>query len=188
MSLGQTASADQAMSRPVLGFQQALITTMKEGASLGFAGRKSRMQMLVNENFDMQAITRAVIGRHYAQMAATERESLRVRINEFAIATLASRFSRFDNERFAEPAVRATRDDRARLSGEFIAGDGDVTALTYDIRQQGKRWRIINISFGGVSGTDIQRAEFEVFLRDGGATRLSEKLDELIRSIERAAS
>ena len=49
------------------------------------------------------------------------------------------------------------------------------------------RWRIINICFGGVSGTDIQRAEFEVFLRDGGATRLRERLDELIRNIERGA-
>ena len=67
-------------------------------------------------------------------------------------------------------------------------GDGDVTALTDDVRRQGNSWRIINISFGGVSGSDTQCAEFEVFLRDGGATLLSEKLDELIRSIERDAS
>jgi ABC-type transporter MlaC component len=107
-----------------------------------------------------------------------------MRINEYAIATLASRFSRFDNERFSDPVVRAKRDNLTRLSGKFIAADGDSTVLTYDVRRRGDRWRIINILFDGVSGTDIQRAEFEVFLRDGGAARLRDKIDALIHAME----
>jgi hopanoid biosynthesis associated membrane protein HpnM len=175
----QTLASD-AMARPVLNFQQTLLAVMKDGASLGFAGRKARLQTMVDEAIDMPAIIQSVLGGHYATMAATEREALGQRINEYAIATLASRFRRYDGERFAESLVRAVRGDRARLSAEFVDADGDVTGLSYDLRAQGERWRIINISFDGVSGTDIQRAEFEAFLRDGGTARLVEKLDALI--------
>ena len=160
---------------------------MKDGADLGFAGRKSRMQSLVDEHFDMAAITRAVIGRHYQQMGLAQRAALGKRINEFAISTLASRFSRFDNKRFVDPSVRAVNNDRARLSSKFVQADGDATDLSYDLSRVGERWRISNISFGGVSGTSIQRAEFEVFLRQGGSASLLEKLDTLISEIEREA-
>ena len=92
--------------------------------------------------------------------------------------------ARLDNEQFSDPVVRAQRDKLARLSGMFVAADGDSTALTYDVRRHEDRWRIINISFDGVSGTDIQRAGFEVFLREGAAARLRDKLDALIRTME----
>ncbi|MFT5174701.1 MAG: phospholipid transport system substrate-binding protein [Gammaproteobacteria bacterium] len=185
--LSDVALANEALSRPVLGFQQTLIAAMKDGADLGFAGRKSRMQSLVDEHFDMPAITRAVIGRHYQQMEPAQRAALSKRIHEFAISTLASRFSRFDNERFLDPVVRVVNNDRARLSSKFVQVDGDATDLTYDLSRVDERWRISNISFGGVSGTSIQRAEFEVFLRSGGSASLLEKLDTLISEIERDA-
>lgn len=105
----------------------------------------------------------------------------------FAISTLASRLSRFDNERFLQPLVRVLSGNRARLSSKFVQADGDVTDLTYDLRREDSRWRIINISFGGVNGTDIQRAEFETFLRRGGAASLLDKLDVLIGDIEHEA-
>ena len=185
--VSHVALANEAVSQPVLGFQQTLIAVMKDGAGLGFAGRKSRMRALVNEHFDIGAITQAVIGRHYQQMTVGDREALSKRIHEFAISTLAARFSRFDNERFLDPIVRVVRADRARLSSQFVEADGEATDLTHDLHRVGNRWRISNISYGGVSGTDIQRAEFEVFLRQGGSASLLGKLDALISAIERDA-
>jgi len=70
MLMSQVALAIEAVFAPVLAFQQTLIAVMKDGSTLGFAGRKSRMQTLVGEQFDMRAIARAVIGRHYPNLAA----------------------------------------------------------------------------------------------------------------------
>jgi len=177
------ARADEEPLSPVQRFQQTLIEAMRDGERLGFEGRRARMQALVDEAFHVPRIARAIIGRHHEALSAAEREALAERIRAYAVATLASRFARHDGERFEAPRLRAREGGRARASSRFLSASGGATALDYALLDDGGGWRILNVWFDGVSGTDIQRAEFEAFLRDGGAERLKAKLDELIAAL-----
>jgi phospholipid transport system substrate-binding protein len=184
-------SADVALAddpqAPVLRFQDALISAMKDGERVGFAGRRERMEAMVDSSFDLRAVTRAIIGRHYESLTRAQRAELGQRVRRYAVTTFAARFSRYEGERFEPTNVRAVDAESARVSGRFMSAGGSATDLGYAVHRSAAGWRIVNVWFDGVSGTDIQRAEFEVFLRNGGVERLKGKLDELITRLESGA-
>lgn len=177
------APADDGPLGPVTRLQETLIGMMKDGPTIGFPGRRDRADAVVDQVFDVPQVTRAVLGRHYAGLTPAERGALGRRVRAYAVATLASRFTRYDGERFDGTRVSRTDGGQARAKSRFLGAGGRATSLDYLLLRDGPRWRIVNVWFDGVSGTDIQRAEFEVFLRDGGASRLITRLDELIERL-----
>ncbi len=72
-----------------------------------------------------------------------------------------------------------------RIKSRFSGPDTEVS-LDYIVRRGNNGdWRISNVWFSGVSGTDIQQKEFASFLRKGGAQRLITKLDEIILGLSK---
>ena len=176
---GPLQAAEQAV-QPIQQFQQALIHIMKHGKRLGFEGRKQYLAPIIDQSFDFAHISRAIIGRYWGQLNASERQGLADRIREYALATLASRFTVHEGQTFTLGGQEPTSDTTQRIKSHFSGPDTDV-ALDYIVRRDGRNnWRISNVWFNGVSGTDIQHKEFASFLRKGGADQLIAKLDEII--------
>jgi len=170
---------------PVRKFQAALLYIMKQGQTLGFEGRKQYLAPMIDESFDLPYITRVVIGRYWDQLTASERRLLAERIREYALATLASRFSEHDGQSFIMGSLTPVSESIMRIKSRFSGPDTDV-ALDYIVRRDNNGvWRISNVWFSGVSGTDIQQKEFASFLRKGGAQRLIAKLDEIISGLSK---
>ena len=165
---------------PVRKFQEALLHIMKQGPTLGFEGRKQYLAPVIDQAFDLRHISRAIIGRYWKNLTVAERRHLADRIRDYALATLASRFSEADGETFVMGPQSAVGDKAMRVKSRFTGPDTDVS-LDYLVRRDSHGdWRVSNVWFDGVSGTDIQQQEFASFLRKGGAEGLIVKLDEVI--------
>jgi len=179
------AQAAGEAQKPVLLFQDALLHVMRQGQVLGFEGRRHYLAPVVDQAFDLPRITRAIIGRYWDQLSSGDRQHLAGQIRAYALATLASRFDAYAGQAFTMGIQTPAGAFALRIKSHFSGPDTDV-ALDYLVRRNAQgSWRISNVWFDGVSGTDIQQKEFASFLRKGGAARLMAKLDEIITNLGR---
>jgi len=175
-------SAEQAQ-QPVQQFQNALLHVMQHGKVLGFAGRKQYLGPRVSAAFDLPYISRAIIGRYWKQLSPADRRHLASQIRDYALATLASRFDSYGGQSFIAGTQKPAANKSIHIRSRFKGPDTDVP-LDYMVHRDGSdQWRIRNVWFDGVSGTDIQQQEFSALLRDGGVARLTAKLDEIIAAL-----
>ena len=165
---------------PVRRFEAALIESMRQSATHDLIQRKQHLASMVDQSFDLGVISRAVIGSYWDDLSEHERHGLSARIRDYAITTLAVRFINYQGERFEAKGEPPVDGDHVQVRSQFVDARGHRTQLDYVVLSGDHGPRIINVFFDGVSGIDIQRGEFAVFLRDGGAARLMSKLDELI--------
>jgi len=183
--LTSPARAGDGPQAPVRQFQDALLHVMQQGRALGFEGRRHYLAPIIDKAFDLPRISRAIIGRYWGKLGVSERQRLAVRIRGYALATLASRFDDYNGQSFVMGSEAPVGDSDIHIKSHFSGPDTDV-ALDYRLRRDAQGvWRINNVWFDGVSGTDIQQKEFASFLRRGGAARLLAKLDEIITMLAR---
>ncbi len=179
------AAYGDAARDPVERFESTLIESMRVSSTQTFQQRKALIGAMVDSSFDLDIVTRAMIGVYWADLSASERAGLKSRIRDYAITTLTARFVDYDGERFVANDSAKIDERFERVRSTFVAADGEQTQLDYVVLSGVGGMRIVNVYFDGVSGTDIQRGEFAVFLREGGASRLMAKLDELIAAQSR---
>lgn len=169
---------------PVDRLQSTLTDAMKGGEQLGFDGRRKLIEPMMDQVFDLAAITRRIIGRWWDDLDDAMRDALSQRLRRYAVATLASRFDAHDGERFETGEVREVTPDTVTVRSRFHRPADPAVQLDYALRQGSAGWRIVDVWFDGVSGTRIQHDEFAAFLRRGGARELVQRLDEVIARLE----
>src|SRR5215470_14440756 len=57
-------------------FQDSLLATMKEAGLLGFEGRYQRLQPAMESAFDLEQMTRIVVGGRWAKLSEPERRQV----------------------------------------------------------------------------------------------------------------
>ena len=73
--LGQTA-AERTPVQTVQGFCDALISAMKKGPALGFAGRKQMLDPEIRRALDLPLMTRLIVGPQWKGLKADEQRRL----------------------------------------------------------------------------------------------------------------
>jgi phospholipid transport system substrate-binding protein len=169
---------------PVERLQATLIEAMRGGERLGFDGRRKLVEPAMDQVFDLAAITRQIIGRWWDGLGEAMRDTLAQRLRRYAVAVLASRFDAHDGERFETGEVRELAPDTVTVRSRFHRPADPPVQLDYALFRGAAGWRIVDVSFDGVSGTRIQHDEFAAFLRRGGAKELVQRLDEVIARLE----
>src|SRR5919109_3476536 len=79
--------AQQADPKAVVStFQDRLLATMKEGSALGFEGRYQRLLPAMDDAFDLQQMTRIVVGSGWAKMSDAERRQVVDLFRQFSVS------------------------------------------------------------------------------------------------------
>ena len=158
----------------------ALITAMKQGPALGYAGRLRLLTPEIEDAFDLPLMTRLVVGPRWAELADRARAELVAAFTAYSLANYASRFANYDGERFAvDPnATRLPRGDVV-VHTKLIPQKGDPVQLDYLMREVGPRWKIIDVFLNGtISELAARRSEYSATLRKEGAAGLAKLLRE----------
>jgi ABC-type transporter MlaC component len=134
--------------------------------------------------FDMDAISRRIIGRWWDGLDDAMRAALAQRLRRYAVAVLASRFDAHDGECFETGELREVTADTVTVCSLFHRPADPPVQLDYALLRGAAGWRIVDVWFDGVSGTRIQHDEFAAFLRRGGAEQLLRRLDEVSARLE----
>ncbi len=167
------AAAGQVVER----FHAALLDLMRNASRLGVRGREQRIRPVMEQAFDLPAMTRIAVGPGWRQMDAARQQALVRAFSDWSIATYASRFDGFGGESFRMLGEQPLANGDRLVRTELVRPNDKPVALSYLLREAGGAWRIVDIYLTGtISELASRRAEFTTLLREGGADRLTAEL------------
>jgi len=175
----------------VRGFYDALLTTMRNGPTLGQSGRYARLAPVVDRVFDVPSMTRLAIGSSWAALSPAQQQQLVEAFRHYIAATYADRFDSYSGQQLQVTGERPYNGDVV-VQTKIVKSDGDTTTLDYLMRQNQGSWQVSDVYFDGtISQVAIQRSEFYSILRrdgvDGLVMALNRKVDLLGRGVAKAS-
>ena len=168
-------------------FQDTLLATMKEAGPLGFDGRYQRLQPAMESAFDLEQMTRIVVGGRWTKLSQTERRQVVKLFRRFSVSTYASEFSGYGGEQFEIGEDRAQPGLGTIVETRIVFKKDKPVALNYLLRQTSQGWKIVDIYLDGtISELARRRAEFASIISsqgvDGLIALLKKKNEELAGS------
>ena len=175
----------------VRGFYDTLLTTMRNGPTLGQSGRYVRLAPVVDRVFDVPSMTRLALGPTWATLPPAQQQQLIDAFRHYVAATYADRFDSYSGQQLQVTGERTYNAD-VIVQTKIVKSDGDTTTLDYLMRQNQGSWQISDVFLDGtISQLAIQRSEFHSILRregvDGLVMALNRKVDLLGKGVAKAS-
>ena len=175
----------------VRGFYDTLLTTMKNGPTLGQSGRYARLAPVVDRLFDIPSMTRLAIGPTWATLSPAQQQQLVEAFRHYVAATYADRFDSWSGEQLRVTGERPYNAD-VIVQTKIVKTNGETTTLDYLMHQNQGTWQISDVYLdGSISQLAIQRSEFHSILRrdgvDGLVMALNRKTDLLSKGVAKAS-
>jgi phospholipid transport system substrate-binding protein len=172
------------------GFYGVLLSTMRDGRSLGQSGRYARLVPVVNRTFDLAFMARLAVGPSWATLAPAQQQRLTEAFGNYVSATYADRFDAYSGEQLEVTGERPYGSE-VMVQTKIVKSNGETTTLDYLMRQNRGAWQISDVYLDGtISQVAVQRSEFSSILRregvDGLVMALNRKVD-LLRSVARSS-
>jgi phospholipid transport system substrate-binding protein len=178
-------------SDAVQGLYDALLSTMKNGHTLGQSGRFVQLEPVVRRTFDIASMARLSVGpSSWATMSESQRQQV---IDGFARYISAIYADRFDS--YAGQKLQVTDEQPAAagvmVHSQIVKANGEPVKVDYLMRKNGDSWLIADIYLdGAISEVATRRSEFAAILRnegtDGLIAALNRKADMLTRTTAKA--
>jgi phospholipid transport system substrate-binding protein len=175
----------------VRGFYDTLLSTMKNGPTLGQSGRYARLAPVVDRVFDVSFMTRLAIGTIWATLPAAQQQRLTEAFRHYIAATYADRFDSYSGEQLQVTGKRPYNSD-VIVQTKIVKTNGETTTLNYLMRQNQGSWQISDVYLDGtISQLAVQRSEFNSILRregiDGLVMALNRKADLLSHGVAKSS-
>jgi phospholipid transport system substrate-binding protein len=186
-----TYAAPASGSDAVQGLYDALLSTMKNGRTLGQSGRFVQLEPVVRRTFDMASMARLSVGpASWATMSESQRQQVIDGFARYISAIYADRFDSYSGQK-----LRVT-DEQPTTAGvmvhsQIVKANGEPVKVDYLMRKNGDSWLISDIYLdGAISEVATRRSEFAAILRnegiDGLIAALNRKADMLTRTTAKA--
>jgi phospholipid transport system substrate-binding protein len=176
-----TAKAAPAAVRPQAVVQKlynTLLQVMQKGETLGFQGRYAALQPVLEQSFDLPLMTRFSAGSGWLKADMAQQQKLIAAFSDFSIATYASRFKRFDQEKFSVLGEKPAAGGGMIVETQLQPNGDPAIALNYLLRQDANgQWRINDVYLDAtISELAVRRSEFSAVIRDKGVPALIETI------------
>ena len=187
IAAGSARAAENGPSAVVAALQDTLLATMKEADTRGFDGRYQKLQPAIDQAFDIETMTRIVVGSRWSKLDSAEQAQVVEQFRKFSVSTYANEFSGYDGERFAITGEREQPGVGTIVETQIRTKDAGTFALNYLLHDTPAGWQIIDVHLdGSISELARRRDEFASIIRKDGVAglivALKKKTEELARS------
>lgn len=162
--------------QPVEKLNARLIEVMKDAKRLGYAGRYEKLEPVVQEVFQFEAIAQIALGSHWNKLDPSQKQAFIAKLTELSIATYASQFDAYEGQMFRYDSTEATKPDRAIVRYTMLAPNGKAVKFDYIVNRSGARWQIVNIVADGISDLALKKAQYMSIVEREGFDSLLAKL------------
>jgi phospholipid transport system substrate-binding protein len=94
----------------VQGLYEVLLSTMKNGRTLGQSGRFTQLAPVIRRSFDIATMTRLAVGPSWGGLSEAQRQQVTESFGRYISAVYADRFDSYDGQRLEvigeQPAIR----------------------------------------------------------------------------------
>jgi phospholipid transport system substrate-binding protein len=171
------AETDPAAAQ-VDGFDNALLSVMKQADQLGVRGRARKLTPEIERAFNMPAMTRFAVGQSWSTMSDADHAALIAAFTRYSAASYAHNFDGYSGEKFVVDPNVVTRGPDKIVVTQLIPGHGEPVVIDYRMRNDGGSWKIIDVMFKGtISQLTTRRSDFAATVAQGGAAALVAHMD-----------
>lgn len=171
IAVGPTASAAEdgrsAASTLIRGLGNEAIGRLSDPA-LSPAQREARLRQLLNDHFDMAAISRFVLGRYYRSANEAQRVEFRRLFVDFVVRSYAARFGENRGQRFNVTGASVDSGGTVLVHSTVDIPSAEVIHVDWGLRGAGSNLAIVDIIVEGVSMAVTQRSEFASMIQERG--------------------
>ena len=177
-------------SDTVQGLYDALLSTMKNGRTLGQSGRFTQLEPVIRRTFDLPSMTRLAVGSSWVTLSEAQRQQVTESFGRYISAIYADRF-----DSYAGQKLRVTGEQPAAagvmVRSQIVKANGEPVNVDYMMRRNGNSWLISDIYLdGAISEVATRHSEFAAILKnegiDGLIAALNRKADILTGTIARS--
>jgi len=185
-----TLAAAASGSDTVQGLYDTLLSTMKNGRTLGQSGRFVKLEPVVRRTFDIASMARLSVGPSWSTMSESQRQKVTDGFGRYISAIYADRFDSYAGQKLQvtdeQPAAGGIM-----VHSLIVKANGEPVKVDYLMRKNGDSWLISDIYLdGAISEVATRRSEFAAILKnegiDGLIAALNRKADVLTRTTAKA--
>ena len=177
-------------SGTVQGLYAALLSTMKDGRTLGESGRFTQLAPVIRSSFDVASMARLSVGPSWTGLSEAQRQEVTESYGRYISAIYADRFDSYHGQKLEvtgeQPAAFGLL-----VTTRIIKSNGEPVEVDYLMRRSGQSWLISDIYLDStISEVATRRSEFATILKtqgiDGLIAALNRKADILTGTTARA--
>lgn len=162
------------------------IEVMKNGDTLGYAGRYSALEPVLIETFDFREMTRVSAGRYWNEMTDAEKQALVEAFKNYSVATYAARFKSYSGQSFEVLGEESGPRRSIRVNNRILRGSGEAIRIDYLMRERDGRFKVVDVYLkSSFSELATRRSEFGSVLSKSGVTGLIEALNKKVAELEK---
>src|SRR5690348_16947603 len=174
----------------VRGLYDALLSTMKNGRTLGQSGRFTQLEPVIRRSFDIASMARLAVGPSWAGLTEAQCRQVTESFGRYISAIYADRFDSYAGQRLEVTGEQAAPSG-VMVKSQIVKANGEPVKVDYMMRRNGETWLISDIYLdGAISEVATRRSEFAAILKkegiDGLIAALNRKADILTATTARA--
>jgi phospholipid transport system substrate-binding protein len=164
----------------VQGLYDALLSTMKNGRTLGQSGRFTQLEPVIRRTFDIPTMARLSVGPSWASLTEAQRQQATESFGRYISAIYADRFDSYAGQKLQVTGERSNAGG-IMVKSQIIKANGEPVKVDYMMHRSGVGWLISDIYLdGAISEVATRRSEFAAILKKEG-------IDGLIAALNRKA-
>ncbi len=157
-----------------------LIEVMKGSKQLGYQGRYKRLEPVVKDAFEFEAVSQIALGSHWKKLDRAQKTAFIQKLTDLSIATYAAQFKDYGGESFKFDSSQDLKNGRLILRYNLAAPKEKPVKFEYIVSDFNGQWRIINIIVDGISDLALKKAQYTSVIDREGFNSLLDKLDQKI--------
>lgn len=139
--------------------------------------RRVAFRELLNDAFDLDGVSRFVLGRYGRQLDQAQRKEFRQLFEDYLIVSYVSKLDTYSGKDLAVHATRETGPQRVTVTSDLRLPSGEPIGVDWHMREGESNWQIVDIVIEGVSLAVTIRSEFtSVMRKNGGVEELLQRL------------
>ena len=166
--------------KPVDRLNTTLIDVMKGGQKLGYAGRYKKLDPVVRETFEFEAVSLIALGTHWKKLEQPQKLAFMAKLTDLRIATYADQFKEFGGESFQFDSSQDVKNGKLLLRYNLVAPNEKPIKFEYFVGQFNGQWHIINIVVDGISDLALKKAQYTSVIDREGFDALLNKFTQKI--------
>ena len=146
----------------------ALLSTMKNGRTLGQSGHFSQLEPVIRRTFDIPAMARLSVGHYWGALSEAQRQQVTESFGRYISAIYADRFDSYAGQKL-EVTGEQPAPSGMMVNSQIVKANGEPVKVDYMMRRNGDGWLISDIYLdGAISEVATRRSEFAAILRNDG--------------------
>jgi len=176
---GQELTPDQLVQKVT----EEVLAAIKSDKQLA-AGDKQKALKLAQEKvlpyIDFEESTRLAVGRAWSQATPEQRKKLVSEFRNMLVRTYSNSIEAYQGQTMKVMPSRGKSDakDEATVRAQFVRAGGKPLPIEFQMRNNGKTWKVYDISVEGISLVLTYRSEFDAVVKQEGVDGLIKRLEQ----------